>query len=162
MRMPLRIAGLLIVLIVLVAAITITVTQLIQSRSGDRSEPAVRLIEPVTKDISAERGWQNTGVRLGSGETLHIQFIAGEIYDGDTVIRGPAGSGYICGDAGSCEPIPGAQRVALIGRVEDHIFLIGDKNTIEVQENGELQLRINDCDAGLFDNSGSLTVKISP
>jgi hypothetical protein len=52
--------------------------------------------------------------------------------------------------------------IALIGRVRDHLFLIGDKNTIEVQEGGELQLRINDCDEGLFDNSGNLKVKISP
>jgi hypothetical protein len=46
--------------------------------------------------------------------------------------------------------------------VGDHLFLIGDKNRIEVQESGELQLRINDCDEGLFDNAGSLTIKISP
>jgi hypothetical protein len=50
----------------------------------------------------------------------------------------------------------------LIGRVRDHLFLIGDKNTIEVQESGELQLRLNDCDAGLADNSGSFRIMISP
>ena len=52
--------------------------------------------------------------------------------------------------------------IALIGRVGDHLFLIGDRNTIEMQEGGELQFRINDCDEWLFDNSGSLTVPISP
>ena len=58
--------------------------------------------------------------------------------------------------------MPFVQRDALIGRAGDHLFLIGDSNTIEVQEGGELQLRINDCDAGLFDNSGSFRIKISP
>jgi hypothetical protein len=58
--------------------------------------------------------------------------------------------------------MPEVQRAALIGRVKDHLLVIADKNTIEVQESGELQLRINDCDEGLFDNSGSLKVKISP
>jgi hypothetical protein len=58
--------------------------------------------------------------------------------------------------------MPEVARDALIGRVGDHLFLIGDQSAIEVQEGGELQLRINDCDAGLFDNSGSLQVKISP
>jgi hypothetical protein len=49
-----------------------------------------------------------------------------------------------------------------MGRVADHLFLIGDSHTIEVQEGGELQLRINACDAGLVDNSGALKIKISP
>jgi hypothetical protein len=58
--------------------------------------------------------------------------------------------------------MPEVQRGALIGRVGDDLFLIGDKSMVEVEESGELQLRINDCDEGLVDNSGSLEIKISP
>jgi hypothetical protein len=162
MRMSLRTLGLLIALIGLVAAITLLVSWLISSRSGALFELARPLVEPVAKDISAERGWQNTSILLDSGDMIQIQFMSGEIRDGEAIIRGPSGTGYICGDSTCCEPMPEAQRDALIGRVGDHIFLIGDKNRIEVQESGELQLRINDCDEGLFDNAGSLTVKISP
>jgi hypothetical protein len=56
MRISWRTLALFIVLVVLVAAIIILVTQLVRSRSGDWLEPAVPLSEPVTKDISAERG----------------------------------------------------------------------------------------------------------
>lgn len=162
MRPSWRTFVLLIALIILVAAITLFVNQLISSRSVALLEPARPLVGPVTKNISAELGWQNTNILLKSGEMIHIQFMSGEIRDGDTVIRGPSGVGWACGKSSCCEPMPEGERDALIGRVGDHIFLIGDKNTMEVRESGELQLRINDCDEGLFDNEGSLTVKISP
>jgi hypothetical protein len=58
--------------------------------------------------------------------------------------------------------MPDVERDALIGRVGDHLFAIGDRSEITLSANGELQLRINDCDSGLFDNSGSFQVKISP
>lgn len=120
------------------------------------------LIEPVVRDISASLGWQSTGVLWRAGETIKFQYVSGEIRDAESIIRGPAGVGYACGDSTCCEPIPDAPRDALIGRVGDHRFLIGDRSAIEVQEGGELQLRINDCDVGLFDNSGGLQVRISP
>lgn len=162
MRMPSKTIGLIITLIVITAGITIWILQLLQPRFGDAVDTAVPLVEPVIRDISAEFGWQNTGILVESGDAIQIQFMAGEIQDGDVIIRGPAGTGYMCGDSSCCEPLPESPRGALIGRVRDNIFLIGDEATMEIQESGELQLRINDCDEGLFDNSGSLTVKISP
>lgn len=161
MRVSWRAVGLLIALIAGVAVMTLMVAQLIQRRPV-RPIPPAPLVEPVTKAISADLDWQNKGVRLESGDTIKVQFMSGEIRDGDAVVRGPAGAGYVCGDSGCCEPMPEVERDALIGRVGDDLFLIGDRNTIEMQEGGELQLRINDCDEGLFDNSGSLTVPISP
>ena len=151
-----------ILLIVIVAAVTLLISELVRDRSAILNEPPAPLLGPVTQTISASRGWQNTGIALHSGETIKVQFMSGEIRDGEAVIRGPAGTGYICGDSSCCEPMPNVQRGALIGRVGDDLFLIGDKSTIEVQESGELQLRINDCDEGLVDNSGSLEIKISP
>lgn len=161
MRMSWRTLGLLIALIVAVAVISIWLTLFIQDRSLHLSGPAAPLTEPVMKDIAADRGWQNTGILLEADETIHIQFMSGEIRDGDTVIRGPAGAGWVCGDSTCCEPMPTVERDALIGRVGDMFFSIGDRNRITISTGGELRLRINDCDAGLFDNSGRLTVKIS-
>src|SRR5919109_3437161 len=146
MRMSWRTPSLLIALFILLAAITLLVARLSSTRSGGALEPAVPLTEPVTKDISAELGWQNTGILLEAGETIQFQFIAGEIRDGDSIIRGPSGVGWACEDSSCCEPLPVEQRDPLIGRVGDHLFLIGDQNTLTVQESGELQLRINDCD----------------
>jgi hypothetical protein len=89
-RMSWRKLGLLIVLMVLAVAIIMLMTQLVRSRSGDILQPAVPLTEPVTKDISADRGWQNTGILLESGETIHFQFMAREIRDGEAVFEVPA------------------------------------------------------------------------
>ena len=134
MRMSFRTLGLLIALISLVALIIIWITQLARFRSGDLEESAVPLTEPVTKDISADRGWQNTGILLESGETIHFQFLSGEIRDGEAVIRGPSGVGWACGESDCCEPMPDVQRDALIGRVGDHLFAIGDRSEITVQQ----------------------------
>ena len=159
MRMSGRTLGLLIALIVAIAALSIW----LNNRDGSlrQAGPAAPLAEPVIQAISADLGWQNTGILLKSGEMINIQFMSGEIRDGETILRGLSGSGYICGASTCCEPIPEVQRAALIGRVRDHLFLIGDKSAIEVRETGELQLRINDCDAGLYDNSGSFKIRIS-
>lgn len=161
MRVSLKTVGLLTALVVFVAAVTLFVQQRVQTHS-QAFAPAVPLQGAVIREVSGELGWQNTGILLAPGETIKFQFMAGEIQDGDIILRGPAGTGYTCGTGTCCEPIPGAQRDTLIGRVGDHLFRIGDKRAIEVQEGGELQLRINDCDDGLFDNSGSFQIKIFP
>lgn len=161
MRISWRTLGLLIALIVAVAVISSWLTLFIKDRSLHLVGPAAPLTDPVMKDIAADRGWQSTGILLESGETIHIQFMSGEIRDGDAIIRGLAGAGWVCGDSTCCEPMPHVGRDALIGRAGDMLFPIGDTNRITISTGGELQLRINDCDAGLFDNSGSLTVKIS-
>lgn len=162
MRISFRTLALLIVLMVLVAVIIMLISQLARSRSGGLVQQVVPLTEPVTKVISADRGWQNTGILLESGETIHFQFMSGGIRDGEAVIRGPSGIGWACGEGDCCEPMPDVERDALIGRVGDQLFAIGDRSEITVSTTGELQLRINDCDAGLFDNTGSFQVEISP
>jgi hypothetical protein len=162
MRSSWKTLVLLIALLAAAGVISLWLTLFIRDRSLNSAGPAAPLTEPVINDISADRGWQTTGILLDSGMTIQFQYLSGEIRDGETILRGPSGSGYICGDSTCCEPMPEVQRAALIGRVKDHLLVIADKNTIEVQESGELQLRINDCDEGLFDNSGSLKVKISP
>jgi hypothetical protein len=166
MRMSLRTIGLLTVLLIFVAAAITLTTEWIRDKPSiitntPQSLPLSNLTEPVVKDISADLGWQSAGLLVNSGEKINIQYISGEIRDAESIIRGPAGIGYACGESTCCEPVPDVQRDALIGRVGDDLFLIGDKNTIEVRASGELQLRINDCDSGLFDNSGSFKVRIS-
>jgi len=161
MHMSLKTLGRLLALAIFVVAVLMWITPVIRNRYLNPTEQAGPLIEPVMRNILADLGWQNTGILLESGEMINIQFRAGEIRDGDTILRGLAGTGYICGGSTCCEPMPHVQRGALIGRVQNHLFLIGDQNTIQVQETGELQLRVNDCDSGLFDNTGSFQVKIS-
>ncbi|MBK8022653.1 MAG: hypothetical protein IPK19_14780 [Chloroflexi bacterium] len=59
------------------------------------------------------------------------------------------------------EPIPLVSQNALIGRVGDHVFLVGAANTIVTQDAGELFLRSNDVSDGMYDNSGLLKVSIT-
>ena len=67
MRMSWKTLGFLIVPTILGAALILLVAELIKSRSENVTEPAILLVEPLTKDISAELGWQNSGVLLESG-----------------------------------------------------------------------------------------------
>lgn len=167
MRISFKMVSLLLALVLVTAAITVLIMQMIGHRSvsnpvRDLLKPAVPLVEPVIADIFAARGWQPTGILLEAGETIHFQFLSGEIRDGSFVINGLTGAGWSCGEASCCEPIPDVDRDMLIGRIGDATFAIGDRNEIAVPASGELQLRINDCDAGLYDNSGQLTIQISP
>ena len=163
MRTFLKITGLLILGAIIVVLAAFWLRPRFIPVSHPRQAPTTFLLsEPVSLDISASAGWQSTGVLVRPGETIRFQYISGEIRDADGIIRGPYGAGYTCGDSTCCEPIPDAPRSALIGRVGGHLFLIGDRYAIEAREEGELQLRVNDCDEGLFDNSGSLQMKISP
>jgi hypothetical protein len=163
MRTFLKISSLLVVAaVVILLAVGLWRSGIFLDAPQTPAYPTAHLTEPVLREISASAGWQSTGVLVRPGETIRFQYMSGEIRDADSVIRGPAGAGYTCGDSTCCEPVPDAPRAALIGRVGDHLFPIGDRSAIEAQEAGELQLRVNDCDSGLFDNSGSLQMKIAP
>jgi hypothetical protein len=106
----------LIALLAVVGVLSLWLTLFIRDRSLNLAGPAAPLTEPVMKDISADRGWQITGILLDSGTTIEFQYLSGEIRDGETVLRGPSGSGYICGDSTCWEPMPEVKRAALIGR----------------------------------------------
>ena len=117
---------------------------------------------PVTLRVSADRGWQDTGITLPSGRSFVLEDVAGHIKDQDTEIDGGNGSDYVCGSAGCCEPLPNERRSALVARVGSETFLVGDGTRHTAQSGGMLQLRINDCDEGLSDNDGVLTLEFIP
>ncbi len=48
-----------------------------------------------------------------------------------------------------------------MARVGSDIVTIGNRATFTPNREGQLELRINDCDDGLFDNSGSLRIAIA-
>lgn len=167
MPIPFKVVRLLLALVLTTVAITVLIMQTIGNRSASNPvrnflKPAVPLVEPVIADIMAARGWQRTDILLEAGERIHVQFLSGEIRDGVLVIAGPAGAGWSCGEASCREPIPDVDWDTLMGRIGEAAFAIGDRNEIAVPASGELQLRINDCDVGLYDNSGRLTIQIVP
>jgi len=114
-----------------------------------------------TFSVSANQGWQDTGVQIQRGQQFRIEYLSGQVKDNVTIIPDGNGTNYVCGSAGCCEPLPNARRSSLIGRVGGEIFFVGNGGAFTVNSNGNLLLRINDCDAGLFDNSGSLQVRVT-
>jgi hypothetical protein len=110
--------------------------------------------------VAANAGWQSTGVNVEAGSVVTIT-VSGNIRDKDTTITGGGGSDYICGSPACCEPIPNVRRSALIARVGSITFEVGRGGTFPVTSDGPLLLRVNDCDDGLNDNSGTLTVNIA-
>lgn len=119
-------------------------------------------------EVSARSGWQSTNLEVNQGEAIRIQVIGGKwtYWQGEAPYNGGEGTVYICTDfepVEDCdEPYPSVPADALIGRigVGGELFLVGNKAIIEAPSSGTLFLRINDDDAGLDDNNGSLGVSI--
>jgi len=123
---------------------------------------AIPQLVSVTFDISASMGWQDTRAYIQSGRIFRVEYVSGQIEDSTIAIPDGRGSSYVCGNSGCCEPMPYEPRSSLIGKVGNEIFFIGNGGYFTSNSNGTLQLRVNDCDAGLYDNSGSLRVEITP
>ena len=111
-------------------------------------------------DVSADQAWANTGIRVKKGEHLNIAYLSGTITDADSAVADADGSGYICGHADCCEPLPVVPRLALIGQVGEEIFYIGNGGDLQMPDSGHLFLRVNDCNMGLYDNDGHLSIII--
>ena len=126
--------------------------------------------EANTTQVDATLPWQATGISFSANDSIEIEVTSGlwTHWLGTEPYNNGSGESYICTDflpGNECaEPLPNAPKGALIGQIGSHIFLIGSGNSIVAQQSGELHLRINDGDDGLFDNDGTLTVEttISP
>jgi hypothetical protein len=116
----------------------------------------------ISIEVSAARGWQNTGVFLETGQKFKIAAVSGQITDLKVTLADGNGYNYVCGHANCCEPLPSARRDALLGQLGDEVFLIGNGGVFTTTRSGRLSLRVNDCDEGLYDNAGSLNVNLYP
>ena len=120
-----------------------------------------------TAQVNAKLSWQATGISYSANEPVKFEVTGGlwTHWLGTKPYNNGVGESYICANtipANQCtEPLPEARKGSLIGKIGGHIFAIGSGTTITAQESGELYLRINDEDAGLFDNDGILTVDLS-
>lgn len=116
--------------------------------------------------ISSLERWQDTGVFLNNGERVEVMVISGRwAYAPDQFLTsGEGNTQYICNNllpSPSCvEPLPESPKGALIGQIGSMTFEIGVHTVVIAQDKGYLQLRINDADHGLSDNTGSLQISI--
>lgn len=123
--------------------------------------------ETTEASISAQQGWQSAQMQVDRGTELAIEVISGEwTYWKDDMpyTQGEGDQGYICADImpyNQCaEPLPDFAKGGLIGKIGNQIFGIGNNATVSIKDSGTLYLRINDGDDGLYDNDGTITVKI--
>lgn len=142
------------------------VAALLACRSAAVKMPSTPLVlTPVSGyvfDLPASQGWNSTGIHLRAGDTFQVAYLSGQIRDGAVAAADASGIAYVCSHAGCCEPLPGVPRDALIGRIGSQVFYIGNGGQFSAPKTGTLELRLNDCDAGLYDNQGALRLLIIP
>ena len=130
------------------------------SSQSCRATPVLSAPEQI--DVLASRGWQASGARVEAGRPITILYVSGSIHDAETSIADAKGSDYVCGAPTCCEPAPHSRRSALLARVADEVITIGNGLTFLPRRDGEPELRINDCDEGLYDNGGALKIRVAP
>lgn len=117
--------------------------------------------------VAATSPWMETGVETSDNNDIEIIYKTGKWtcnpqIDGG-LLYGPEGSrGYIAKDGYAA---PGQVEGALVGRIEDDVFFIGELFSANVPAAGEIELCINDdlegiYGAGLTDNKGAVEVVI--
>ena len=154
--------------------VPVSVEQISSRDLGCKLGPPIQFATPVqqiTHEVSAKEKWQDTGITVSTGDVVTVEYVVGmwtggtganRWYDarGDLVLK------YRCiehaDNLSSCEePMPDAYNGALIGKVEDSLIEIGNYAQFTSSTSGNLFLRMNDKDKGLFDNEGTITVRIT-
>ncbi|WLI40326.1 GMC family oxidoreductase [Pseudomonas hefeiensis] len=123
-------------------------------------------LRAVTMQVQSNVAWQGTGVQVNAEIPRLVRYISGQW------CASPQG-GNVDGNGGSRHidyssyALPGAAEGALIGRVGNggKPFLVGDLGQVPGDQQGELQLCINDDltgqhGSGLKDNTGALTIRV--
>lgn len=144
---------------------------------------AQQLTRRVQVRIDSKGQWQDTGVQVSSGSVVQIIATSGEWKwssvepnIGATGDTNPVNTcGHVCDMVRAGDPLAGRYcpryndpMGALIGRVGAYggnSFLIGSSVTYAVPSNinapQNIYMRMNDCDTGLYDNEGSISVTIA-
>ncbi|HLG86083.1 MAG TPA: hypothetical protein VKZ79_02690 [Alphaproteobacteria bacterium] len=103
---------------------------------------AVKTAGPVEFTCKAQSAWQNTGVLVHAGDRLVVEYETGEwTADIRNGLAPPAGNPLT--PAKASDILPGVNRSALIGRVDDQVFLIGNAFDGVVPKDGRLYCAIN-------------------
>lgn len=123
-------------------------------------------LKAVTMQVQSNIAWQGTGVQINGLIPRVVRYVSG------LWCASPQG-GNVDGKGGSRHidyssyALPGAAEGALIGRVgnDGTPFLVGDLAQVPGDQQGELQLCINDDltgqhGSGLKDNTGALTIRV--
>ncbi len=114
-------------------------------------------IKPVSRNIEANKNWQNTGVFIENGEITHIN-ASGSWSPAPAMAAWSGPEGNILW-AGEVPGITGGALIAKLGH-SGHPFEIGLARTFKAQDYGMLYLAMNDPFRFLYDNQGKVTADI--
>lgn len=128
-------------------------------------DQALRLNFPKTFVVEANRPWQDTGILVGANEKAVIQYVSGWWFISPQLPRCD-GNGASWRNNSPDYALPGYPEGGLVGRINKQAFWVGNQGETPSGLTGQLQLCPNDdlpgsYGAGLADNMGRLTVKIS-
>jgi len=111
--------------------------------------------------VQANQPWQSTGVEINKGDFIEIVYVSGE-WTGRSSAPGLSGPDFGSSpeNTDECYPIRG-EGSSLIGKIGNgQPFKVGYQYIGSPADTETLYLRMNDCDKLLFDNAGSITVRI--
>ena len=130
-----------------------------------RSQPLDR---PATLKIDASKGWQTTSIQVAQGQTFEVNATG-------RFVVGTEGKPWLCEADGVTiryhqgQPL-GKLLLAIAGSIDKKpefselltITPIGKQAKVTAASSGQILLRVNETGRDLDDNSGSLSVTISP
>ena len=106
--------------------------------------------------VSADMDWNDAGIDVRAGQTVYFE-ATGQVRWGRDRRDGPAGERN--SPSNPNRPMPNRNAAALIGKIGDDLFFIGDETgAIRVRNSGRLYLGVNDD--VLTDNSGNFRVVV--
>ena len=124
---------------------------------------AIEKTAPVEFTCNAQSAWQNTGILVHEGDRLLVEYENGQwtadIHNG---LAPPAGNPLTPARKG--DVLPAANRSALVGRVDDSVFLIGNSFDGVIPKDGRLYCVINTTitksdQSSLLPASGAVTMR---
>jgi hypothetical protein len=104
--------------------------------------------------------WRDTGIQLEAGQSIEVQYLSGSWSNcpanGCPYVDA---SGVLVSDPNSSDNLLlNCNHAALLAKIGDATYCVGNNLTIRITQSGTLLLRIND--KVLEDNDGSVTVEI--
>ena len=131
------------------------------STASPTSHTAPSTSTPIIFMVDAREGWQAITTVLAD-DRVTIRYVSNQwsYWPEGAGFHDAAGSGYTCCHEECVEPLPCEPSGALIARLNDEIFSIGNDTTFTAEHTGSLSLRINDPDDALYDNEGHVKVEV--
>jgi hypothetical protein len=128
---------------------------------------AATTVTGMTVTVSSTQGWQHTPLNLTAGQAYTVSYVSGTwtVDHRNFPQVGPEGYSNSVDQTiyQGCKYNPGSNYAVLLGTVGDSAtaFPIGQGGIFNASSTGPLYLRINDDDACLGDNQGSVKMYIS-